>query len=333
MIHEEAAYERKYIMDLIAYYKTNPKYINNSKIKYYLMLHRLYPGTNGYRIIEKYFQSHMQLQRSIFHYINRCFKPFFQQMYDFYSGLCSTKVEGKKILKYRNMLTDFFCWLILNDIPDFRKISPKFCIDYIHSRNFMSVYSLADLEDFSFALHQYMNISFNINASFESILITDDTVTLSFDLNDQQMKTLINQLQDAKLKMLITFILYLGLPAQILANLESSDLDLYNQCIKYKGLHSGHRLICPFDNQLKQQILSMYSISGNQKIFSSSFNFHENYFPVDTLNRRLTGKTNFESLYRNFSFHLLNTRLPAKDARKILENLHKTVLTRKYFRN
>ncbi|MDH4261567.1 MAG: hypothetical protein OEV78_00820 [Spirochaetia bacterium] len=308
---------KKYILDLLLYYKCSPKNINNNKLKFYLMSRHLYPGTNGFQIIENYFMSKLKLRRSIFNTINSIFKPFMIQLFNFYDILINQNVQGKIIIKYRNHLTDFFCWLILNDINNFVNVNIFLCMDYIHSKHYNNLYSTNDISDFLQALNYYYKIYHYKDFNTDEVASKIHWYQFSYEITNSEIFNLYNHMQNKSLKLLVTLILHMGLSAKILLNLKVKDIDLYDQCLTYSGNFSGYRLVCPFDQNSKTKITSLFTIPESEKLFDS----------------QLSIDSNQDYLYRQFSFALLNARLPAEKARSILNDLHIAVLSGKFYKN
>jgi integrase len=281
------------------------------------MIRHLYPGTRGYRIIENYFNSRGKLNRSIFNHLNKNFEPFTRKFYIFYNTLSSQNVDGKKILKYRNLLTDFYCWLALNDIYDFKTIDVNLCLDYIYTLHYASLYSKNDLADFSSALTYYFKIFYYKDFEFDSVIKNLQLYHFNHEFTDIEISSIFHHMENVTLKLLITLILHLGLPMQVLINTRVNDLNLYNQCLTYTGYYSGRRLIYPFDNDLKMKIIKSFVLPENDMLMNSNS----------------SDVSDMEIFYREFSFALLNARLPAKKGRSILKNLHNAVLSGKFRRN
>jgi len=288
------------------YYNATPKNINNSKLKYYLLSRHLYPGSNGYRVIEAFFRSHRSLHRSIFTLLNNNFAPFLRQLSEFFCYLRDLQIEAKMILKYRNMLTDFHSWLVLNDIKDPGSVDAGLCLDYLYSRHYTSLYSPADLQVFVDALKLYFKTCHFRNIPLDSLTSHVKIHQFNYDFSEYHLHNVLGHIQNKQLKLLLIFIIHMGLPMQALLPTKIKDLDLFNQCLVYKGVHSGQTLYYPFDRKFKTKISELFEMSGENILFDS-------YRP---------GLDSAEALFREFAFALLNARLPAKLANSILENLH-----------
>jgi len=293
------------------FFSTNSEDINNEKIKIYLLSNRIYPGQQTYDIIKDFFQSISGKHRSMFQFLDMTFLPFRKQMFDYYHKLTLREIDAHTVFAYRNLLTNFYCWLIQNNLRIKDMTNANLALDYIQTKNYISNHSLRDCWNFQNALKYfnavYFETRFNVSA-FNTIEEMEFADYFSPKYLNFMMRFTCNNF----IKLFISMIQKLMIPFDTIIHLKYSDINFFNQTIRYPGHYSHIPLQGIFDKELKALLMQNFKPSQkNNYIFS-----HKSVYEANIS----------RAFIADFSFELKNARITVSDPASLLRNLHNNLL-------
>jgi hypothetical protein len=304
----EKQIQNKYINELILFYGCKLSNIDNSMIIRFLLYKKYIPGTKPYIFLNNYFQKKSRYSFPCFFLLEKKYELFRKDLYNLFRYLSRLKIKGQKIIKYQNLLTEFSCWLFLNDFQ-FDLIGINHLNEFLIVHNYRKNHPRAD----DILLIEALNY-FYLMKNNDTMYINIENISLKPELPGMKdlyhnNKYLLRAINNDDLKILFLLILNTGLSWKTIIRISRKDVNLIWQILNYKSENSNLKLIILFDSKIKNFLMNYFTLDKPM-------------FLLNSLNDTVDESFMEKKLQNKFNFELLNSRNCITNSKELLDNFY-----------